>query len=145
MFLLDLQKVDDAALIEGRADCDIMAPCPVEVGKSAYKLPSEDAWAYGKTWDLEHDRLLFTAPERGGRSVLIAVSLAGESPEVVCRVPIHGRRVEGEFSAALFRSVRGLRYEPAEDIAVVEVEDQNSVKSEYRVLLAEACADQGAP
>ena len=33
--LLDLQSVDDEALIAGRADCDIMAPCAVEVGKMA--------------------------------------------------------------------------------------------------------------
>lgn len=145
VFLLDLQNVDDAALIAGRADCHIMKPCPVEVGKSAYKLPSEDAWVHGKTWDLEHHRLLFTAPERSGGSVLVAVSLAGESPEVVCSVPIHTLNVQGEFSSLLRRGVRGLSYDPAEDVAVIEVEDQNSVKSEYRVSLAEACAGQGPP
>ena len=143
VMLLDLQSVDDGALLAGRADCDIMAPCASEVGNTAYELPSEGAWLGAGTWDLEHSRLLLTVPEGDGRSSLVAVSLTGDTPEVACRVPIHEMQVQSEFPASFRRGVRALTYESADDVAVIDVEDQNSVKSEYRVSLAEACVDQG--
>ena len=148
VFLLDLQAIDeDEALIAGRRGrCDLLVPCAVEVGTPVYELPSPDDGVRGATWDLQHRRLFFTAPDSEDGRTLFVLSLAGDTPEIVCRVPIHRSRVQGEFSAPLLlRYVDGFTYEAAEDVAVVEVRDQNDVRSEYRVSLAEACAGQGSP
>ena len=75
----------------------------------------------------------------------MSVSLTEGRHEVTCRVPINRWRVEGEFSGARRRGVDELRYDPTADVAVVEVRDQNDVRSEHRVSLAEACVGQGAP
>lgn len=146
VFLLDLLADEgDEALIAGRANCGMLGPCAVEVGIPVHEMPSPEDMVRGLAWDLQDGRLLFIAPDSEDGRSLLAVSLAGRTPEIVCRVPIHGQRVQGKFSAPLLRGVRGLSYESSDDVAVIKVEDQNGIRSDYRVSLAQACAGRGAP
>ena len=145
VFLLDLlADAGDEALIAGRADCGLLFPCDVEVGIPVFEMPSWNHRVHGLVWDLLYERLMFTAPDSEDGRSLFVLSLAGRKPEIVCRVPIHGERVQGEFSAPLRSGVRGLSYESADDVAVIRVQDQNGIRSDYRVSLAGACAGQGA-